>query len=44
MKNTAECTTQDERPIILTRHPDSIDIQTLRKKWITELDDLFDNS
>ncbi len=42
MKNTAECTTQDECPIILTRHTDSIDTQTLRKKWITELDDLFD--
>jgi hypothetical protein len=41
MKNTTECTTQDERPIILTRHTDSIDTQTLRKKWITELDDLF---
>jgi hypothetical protein len=42
LKNTPECTTQDEHPIILTRHTDIIDTQTLRKKWITELDDLFD--
>lgn len=42
MRNTTECTTQIEHPICLPRQTDSIDTQTLRKKLITELDDLFD--
>lgn len=42
MRNTPECITQIEHPTILLRHTDSIDTQSLRKKWITELDDLFD--
>jgi len=42
MRNTPECTTQTERPFCLPRHIDSIDTQTLRKKLITELEDLFD--
>ena len=42
MRNTPECSKQDKDPISLTRKTDSIDTQELRKKWITELDDLFD--
>jgi hypothetical protein len=42
MRDTTECTTQVEHTIRLFRHIDSIDTQTLRKKWIIELDDLFD--
>lgn len=42
MRNTPECTSEDEPPINLIRHTDSIDTQNLRKKWITELDDLFE--
>ncbi len=42
MRNTQECTTQIRHPIGLTRQTDSIDTQQLRKKWITELDELFE--
>jgi len=42
MKNTPEYTPQVARPLYPPRHKDSIDTQTLRKKWIIELDDLFD--
>jgi hypothetical protein len=42
MRNTQECTTQIEHPVCLPRQTDSIDTQALRKKWITELDGLFE--
>ena len=42
MKSTSENNTQSEHPIRLYRQTNIIETQNLRKKWIIELDDLFD--